>query len=167
GCLACLAHRLRGARKIEGYLQEKKAVSTPFSAPLATLPSTLQTAYGIAATEVAKWIVCGQNKEIEGRVVTLDTLSLAKHSHQLVRRPQCACCGDPADFAAKQAEPLVLQSRKKTFTADGSHRTCPPEETVDKLKHHVSPITGIVSFLQSNSAWADKEGLTSSYIAGH
>src|SRR5262249_49516392 len=97
----------------------------------------------------------------------LDTLSLAKHSHQLVRRPQCACCGDPADFAAKQAEPLVLQSRKKTFTADGSHRTCPPEETVDKLKHHVSPITGIVSFLQSNSAWADKEGLTSSYIAGH
>jgi bacteriocin biosynthesis cyclodehydratase domain-containing protein len=167
GCLSCLAHRLRGARKIEGYLQEKKAASTPFSAPIAVLPSTLQTAYGIAATEVAKWIVRGQNEEIEGRVVTLDTISLAKHSHQLVRRPQCPSCGDPTAFAAKQAEPLVLQSWKKTFTADGGRRTYPSEETVDKLKHHISPITGIVSFLQSNSAWADEESLTSSYIAGH
>src|SRR5262249_53578866 len=52
-------------------------------------------------------------------------------------------------------------------TADGGHRTCAPEETVDKLKHHVSPITGIVSFLQSNSTWVDEESLTSSYIAGH
>src|SRR5215510_14978517 len=121
----------------------------------------------MAATETAKWITRGQNEEIEGRIVTLDTITLAKHSHQLVRRPQCPRCGDPVDFATKQAEPLVLQSRRKVFTTDGGHRAFSPEETVKNLEHHISPITGIVSLVQPNSAWVGRESLTPSYIAGH
>jgi ribosomal protein S12 methylthiotransferase accessory factor len=167
GCWACLAHRLRGAGKVESYLQEKKNTLSPFAPPVAALPSTLQTAYNIAATETAKWIVCGQNEELEGQVVTLDTISLAKQSHRLVRRPQCPRCGDQATFAAKQAEPLVLKSCRKVFTNDGGHRTFSPEETVKKLEHHVSPITGIVSLLQPNSMWIGEETSTPSYIAGH
>jgi ribosomal protein S12 methylthiotransferase accessory factor len=167
GCWACLAHRLWGARKVESYLQEKRNNSSPFSPPFAALPSTLRIAYGLAATEITKWIVCGQNKEIEGRVVTFDVVSLAKHSHQLVRRPQCPHCGDPTAFAAQQAAPLVLQSCTKAFSVDGGHRAVAPEEMMKKLELHISPITGIVSHLQPYSIETAEQALTVSYLAGH
>jgi ribosomal protein S12 methylthiotransferase accessory factor len=166
GCWACLAHRLRRARKVESYLQEKKNVFTRFSAPIALLPSTAQIAYSIGATELAKWIVCGRNDALEGQLVTFDTFSLTKRCHQLVRRPQCPDCGDSKIVAAQQAEPLRLQHRKKVFTTDGGHRALSPEGTVKKLEHHISPITGVVRLLQSNSAQVGEENLTS-YVAVH
>lgn len=167
GCWLCLAHRLQGARKVENFLRESDPLLRPFALSLAALPSTLQTAYSIAATEVAKWIVCGRNEEIEGQVITLDTLSLAKYSHQLVRRPQCPRCGDPDIFATQQAEPFALRSHKKVFTADGEHRAFSPEETLKRLEHHISPITGIVSAVEPYSLWEGESPLTLSYIAGH
>ena len=94
-------------------------------------------------------------------------VSLANRSHQLVRRPQCPSCGDPRAFAARQAEPLVLQTRKKIVTLDGGHPILLPEETVKKLEHHISPITGIVSALQSNAPQAGETSLTPSCVATH
>lgn len=165
GCWACLAQRLRASRKIHHYLREKKQLLSLLPTPPAALPSTVQTAYSIAATETVKWLVSGQNKEIEGRIVTLDMTSLAKQRHQLVRRPQCADCGDAETVAAKQGEPVVLRSGKKIFTVDGGHRIFSPELTVKKLAHHVSPITGIVNLLQSNAP--GEQTVVSSYLAGH
>jgi ribosomal protein S12 methylthiotransferase accessory factor len=167
GCWSCLAHRLRPARKVESYLRQRRNSSTIPSPPLATLPSTLQTAYSIAASEIAKWIGCGRNEEIEGRIITLDTISWGKQSHQLVRRPQCPNCGDPAAFAAEQNKPLILHSCKKNSSSDGGYRVFAPEETVRKLEHHVSPITGIVSVLQSNTPQGSETSLTPSYVAAH
>lgn len=167
GCWACLAHRLQGRRKVETYVQEKKNILTPLVFPPATLPSTLQTAYSLAATETAKWIVRAQNEEIEGRVITFDTLSLAKHSHQVVRRPQCPRCGTPAAFTAQQGAPPVLQLNKKILTPDGEHRPLTPEETLEKLKHHISPLTGIVNVLQPHTLELSEHSSTSCYIAGH
>src|SRR5262249_12069056 len=95
GCWACLSHRLWGARKVESFLREKTSALDPSSLSLAILPSTFHTALSIAATETAKWVVCGQNECLEGQVVTLNVLSLAKHNHVLIRRPQCPRCGDP------------------------------------------------------------------------
>ena len=115
GCWACLAHRLRGARKIESYLQEKTGSSAPRTVPLAMLPSTFHTALSIAATETAKWIGCGQNETLEGRIVTFDTLSLTTQSHTLVQRPQCPSCGDPHAFAAKQSAPLCATKPQRRF----------------------------------------------------
>jgi ribosomal protein S12 methylthiotransferase accessory factor len=43
--------------------------------------------------------------------------------------------------------PLELLSRKKTFTADGGHRTISPEATLRRYEHLVSPITGLVPAL--------------------
>lgn len=168
GCWACLAHRLRGHRKIEGYLQAKHGTSSVFPTSLSVLPSTLHTALGIAATETAKWMVSGHNKQLEGTIVTLNTLSLEKRNHVLIRRPQCPCCGGQAGTSAKQqAIPFMLQSRRKVFTSDGGHRTFPPEEIFKRLEHHISPITGIVSDLRRISTWEDENGLTPSYIADY
>lgn len=167
GCWECLAHRLRGHRKVEGYLQEKKRASGPFPKAISVLPSTLQTAYALAATEIVKWVICGENKQLEGKVMTFDTLSLEKRNHLLVRRPQCSSCGDPDAFKAGQSAPLVLQSRRKSFITDGGHRSLSPEEAFKKLEHHISPITGIVSILRPISTGGDEKGLTPAYLTDH
>ena len=167
GCWTCLAHRLHGARKVETYLQTVRRTSDPFSVLPAGLPSTVHTAFGIAATEIAKWIACGRNEYLEGRIVTLNTFSLATQNHVLVRRPQCPSCGNSEAFAAGQSAPPVLQHRKKIFTDDGGHRGFSPEDTLKKLEHHISPLTGIVSTLYPTSSRAGEGGLVPSYVTGH
>jgi ribosomal protein S12 methylthiotransferase accessory factor len=167
GCWACLAHRLRGQRKVESYLQQKNGTTGPFTSAVAALPSTLQMAMNIAATETAKWVATGHNPVVEEGVVTLDTLSLQKQTHRLVRRPQCPQCGQPDILATNQTRALVLQSQKKFFTADGGHRSLAPEETFKKLEHHLSPITGIVSAIRRTSTWENERGLTPSYVTDH
>jgi thiazole/oxazole-forming peptide maturase SagD family component len=82
-------------------------------------------------------------------MVTMNLLSLETRLHRLVRRPQCTQCGDPR--ASRECQPLVLQSVKKTFTQDGGHRICLPEETAERYEHHISPITGIISTLRRTS----------------
>ena len=167
GCWACLAHRLRGHRKVQTYLQHKRGTTDPFTAPPAALPSTVHTALGLAATEIARWLADEQQPPLAGRVVTLDALSLEMHHHTLVRRPQCPQCGDPGALSARQTAPLTLQSRLKTFTSDGGHRSCSPQETFDKLAHHISPVTGLVSRLTRLATWEDEQGLTPSYATDH
>jgi oxazoline/thiazoline synthase len=166
GCWECLRHRLQRHRKLEGYLQQKKKTTKPFPKSLAILPSTWQTAIGIAATETAKWIVDETNKCLEGTTVTFNTLTLEKRSHVLVRRPQCPCCGRPNLVSTGQTAPLALKSCKKVVSNEGGHRSLPPEETFNRLKHHISPITGISGDLQRISIrWENKNGLTPTYVS--
>jgi oxazoline/thiazoline synthase len=167
GCWACLAHRLRGSRKVESYLQTKKNTFDPFTTLSAALPSTVHTAFSIAATAIAKWIARGFDEALEGRIVTLNMLSLAQQNHALIKRPQCPCCGDPEAFAAGQCVPLVLQSREKLFTDDGGHRGFSSEDTLRKLDHHLSPLTGIVSTLCSTAPWSGENSSVLSYVTGH
>ncbi|HEC85381.1 MAG: adenylate cyclase [Candidatus Parabeggiatoa sp. nov. 2] len=163
GCWACLAHRLRANRPLEMFIQKRKNISTPFPTSVSALPTTLQTSFNLAATEIAKWIIQGENKKLESGLVTLDTLSLETQNHILTRRPQCPSCGNP--FQHAQAKQVVLESRRKTFTADGGHRCVSPEETLKKYEHHISPITGVVRGLISISQ--TEKGPTPIYIAGH
>jgi oxazoline/thiazoline synthase len=166
GCWECLAHRFRSAQKITNYLQEKIGASAPRPHPLPSLPSTFQTALSIAATEVAKWVACGQNENLEGTIVTFDVLSLTTQSHPLVQRPQCPCCGNPHALAAQQSAPVILQSRRKVSSEESSHDLL-PEALVKKLEHHISPLTGIVHTLRPASTWTGDNCLTPSYVTGH
>ncbi|GAA6617477.1 TOMM precursor leader peptide-binding protein [Scytonema sp. NUACC26] len=142
GCWKCLAQRLRGNRSIEGFIQKYKENSILSTSPIGFLSSTLQTALGMAATEVFKWIVQGENKQLEGILVTHDIMSLQTQNHILVKRPQCICCGDTSLIG--KATPIILGNRKKIFTTDGGHRCVSPEQTLKKYQHHISPITGVV-----------------------
>jgi len=63
----------------------------------------------------------------------------------------------------KNPLPVVLGKCKKTFTVDGGHRSCSPQETLRKYKHHISPITGVVRELNKIPG----NGLTHNYIAKH
>lgn len=161
-CWHCLAQRLQDNRPIESFIKRQKHLANPLIAPLGYLASTVQTALGMAATEVFKWIVARENKQLESNLITYDAISLQTQNHSLVKRPQCPSCGE-INRLAKKPLPVVLGHRKKTFTADGGHRCCSPQETLRKYQHHISPITGIVRELTKIPG----NGLTHNYIAKH
>jgi oxazoline/thiazoline synthase len=164
-CWECLAHRLRDNRPIESFIGRQKGSSTPLPIPLASLNSTSQTVLNMAATEIFKWIVCGQNNRLEGNLVTYDALALKVDSHVLVKRPQCLTCGGAARELISEPLPVVLGRGKKTFVADGGHRCVAPEETLRKYQHHISPITGIVRSIEKVSSRSSP--LFHTYAARH
>jgi oxazoline/thiazoline synthase len=167
GCWQCLAKRLRDNRPIEGFIQRQKHMSSPLTPPLGFLASTVQTALGMAATEVFKWIVQGENKQLENNLIAYDAITLQTQNHRWVKRPQCSSCGEMGNGLAKGLTknplPVVLGKCKKTFTADGGHRFCSPQETLRKYQHHISPITGVVRELSKIPG----NTLTHNYIAKH
>jgi len=164
-CWQCLAQRLRGNRPVEQFIESREESPTRLTSPLAACPSTLQTALGMAATEVFKWIVWGENQRLEGMLVTHDTLSLETQNHIVVKRPQCPSCGEIINGLNRKPLPIILGHRKKTFTADGGHRCLSPEETLRHYQHHISPLTGVVRGLAKRDR--NLNHLTHTYVAGH
>ncbi|MBK1989149.1 TOMM precursor leader peptide-binding protein [Sphaerospermopsis aphanizomenoides BCCUSP55] len=160
GCWECLAQRLRDNRPIERFIQKHQQIS--LSAPLGFLKSTVQTALGMAATEVFKWIIQSGNQQLAGNLLTYDTLTLQTQNHILVKRPQCSICGEIHEQNNKPL-PIILEHRQKKFTKDGGHRYCSPQETFRKYQHHISPITGVVRELQKIPG----NKLTHTYVAKH
>ncbi len=144
GCWECLAKRLRDNRPIEGFIQRNKNICDPLAPPLGYLASTVQTALAMAATEVFKWIVQGENTKLENYLIAHDTITLETQNHSFVKRPQCSSCGERLNELSKTPLPFVLGHRKKIFITDGGHRCCSPQETLSKYQHHISPITGVV-----------------------
>lgn len=166
GCWECLSQRLKFNRQVERYIIRHKQLAEPLKMPKAALPSTLQLGVDLAATEIAKWVATGNPDRLLGRLVTFDLLSLQTQEHALTKRPQCSVCGDPRFRESKPPGPIVLKSQTKRYRGDGGHRTALPEETFQRYKHHVSPITGAVIFLERL-----REGIESNlaytYLAGH
>jgi ribosomal protein S12 methylthiotransferase accessory factor len=152
-CWECMAHRLSGNRDFEGFLQQRAGRISPFALSQATLPSSLQMALSLAATEAAKAIVLGENAPLQERVLTMDLLTLELRRHVVVQRPQCPRCGNPQHRSLQT--PLILASVKKIFVTDGGHRTCAPEQTIERFSHHVSPITGVIRSLRRTSDPSD------------
>jgi ribosomal protein S12 methylthiotransferase accessory factor len=164
GCWECLSQRLQGNRPIEKFIQRRRNTFFPLTPPLADLPSTQQTALTMAATELLKWIIQGENKCLEGVLITYDTLTSETRKHPLIKRPQCTCCGI-IKAEHRQPLPVVIGSRKKKFIADGGHRCVSPEETFERYKHHISPIAGVVREVGKVSR--NSNGLTPTYFAKH
>ncbi len=165
GCWHCLAQRLRNNRPFERSIEKYCDISTPLIPPLDFTSAGWQTSLGMAATEVFKWIVQGENKRLEGKLVVHDRISLETQTHILVKRPQCPSCREIAQKLKIKPLPIILGHRKKIFMADGGHRGCLPEETLSKYQHHISPITGVVREL--TKVYQDSNGLIHTYIAKH
>ena len=160
GCWHCFAQRWRDNRPIEEFIYRQKNRTSLFTPPLGFSEATMQTTLTMAATEIFKWIVQKSNQKIEGNLITYDTLTWQTQDHILVKRPQCSSCGQ---FVNQNPLPVVLGHRKKTFTSDGGHRFCSPEETLRKYQYHISPITGIVRELGK----IPSQGLIHTYVAKH
>jgi ribosomal protein S12 methylthiotransferase accessory factor len=164
-CWDCLAHRLRGNRDVDKYLQAKAARSTPFPISQAALPATVRAAAELAALALARAVVEEAADEADLSLVTVDLVGFETAKHHVVRRPQCPVCGDGSYAPDREPVPLVLESRHKEFTADGGHRSLTPEQTIAQYEHLVSPISGAVNHLVRAHV-ADDSALPV-YLAGH
>ena len=161
-CWQCLAQRLRNNRPSEAFIERHRDNSSALTHPLAELAISQQTGLLMAANEILKWIILGENQRLEGAIAIYDTVFLAIHNHPIVKRPQCPDCG--YFKPQKRPLPVIIGSRKKKFTSDGGHRCFSPEETLAKYRHHISPITGVVRSLDKVT---DCNGLSHIYRAQH
>lgn len=171
-CWECLAQRLRGHRRLEVYLNRDSDTYRSLGPRPARLASAMSAALADAATEVTRWIGTGGLTPLANCVVSTDLVTLERHHHTLVRRPQCPVCGT-AESSARDEEPgiLALTPRSKAHTSDGGHRVGDPGEIFERLKIHISPITGIVGRLEAGERTARKREwtpwLTPTFIADH
>jgi ribosomal protein S12 methylthiotransferase accessory factor len=164
GCWECLAQRLRINRAVETFVQRKQGRDDLFPIPAAETTATRELAYGIAATEIAKWIAREEPLHSEGHVLSVDIRSWRFQTHVLTRQPHCRACGEPRSALKACVEPVVLGSGRKTFTEDGGHRVVGPAETLQRYERHVSPVTGAVSALYRPAMAGD--GVMHVYVAG-
>lgn len=165
GCWECLARRLRMNRPVESFLQARGGRDTPLPVPRGSTAATLSIAWNLAASRIAEWIVRGELPSLEGQIVTLDVPSLRVATHIMAWQPGCPACGEPPERAEERVRPVVLASRRKAFSEDGGHRHLPPEATLARFAHQVSPITGAVSELARVGLAND--GILHCYSSGH
>jgi oxazoline/thiazoline synthase len=162
GCWCCLAQRLRANRQVERYLLAKNRdapVRPPASHPVAA-PSVLA---GLLATEVATMIVTGRARNVDGQIISLDLLRMKSDEHVLVRRPQCARCGDPTLVSGR--DPRITITSRPVTRAEGGVRSTPAGTVYERLRRHVSPLTGAVTWLAPLSD--EDNGLSYTYRVGH
>jgi bacteriocin biosynthesis cyclodehydratase domain-containing protein len=152
GCWYCLAHRLRENRNAANSAATQ-GENSGARRSCAALPSSIAALLNITATEIAKWLVLGNSESLEGAVWTMDS-RLSTRIHYLTRRPQCPCCGDPT-LSAIEKQTFQLRSQSEHPLVCGSRRTATAEETVQKLEHHMSPITGIIPIVRKASVPAN------------
>ncbi|MEM7404033.1 MAG: TOMM precursor leader peptide-binding protein [Pseudomonadota bacterium] len=165
-CWACLSQRLSANRQLESFIRERTdAADGPYTS-VARLPSSVSFACNLAATEIVNLVLARDEHRLQRHLVTYDNGLRKFEQHELVKRPQCPTCGDPAVGRLNaEGNPVELASAPKLFVEEGGHRTLTPDETYERYKHHVSPILGAVS--QLVPAIGADNPLTRSYVAGH
>ena len=170
-CWQCLAGRLRAHRRVDEYLRQRRGEDDVATCAPAGLPGLTSVAAGLATTALGNWIVHGRSG-LEDAVWTLDARDLALQRHVLTRRPQCPACGEAApggdvlSLDRSGGRPLRLESRRSA-TVGGGLRTTSPDHTFDRFKHHISPITGIVSALVEGSDSPGSANVAATFLASH
>jgi bacteriocin biosynthesis cyclodehydratase domain-containing protein len=145
GCWECLAQRLRLNRTVERYLQRRVGRAEGSPVARAVLPGTAGAGVALVAVETVRAIAAPQSA-LGDRIATIDLLGRRVEHHTLVRRPQCAACGEPI----AEPRPIQLESRAKTFVADGGHRAGSPSAMLERYGHHVSWLSGAVRQLEAS-----------------
>ena len=144
-CWACLAHRMQGNNEIENYLRNAGGAG---ALPRVTVPTFADAVLGLAATEIAGWVVLGEAAALHEHALSLSLHDLAGERHPVMRRPQCAACGEEALRRPDRApSPVALGSSPKPVWNSGGLRSVPPGETVRRYRLLVSPVSGVVTHL--------------------
>ena len=146
-CWACLAWRIRGHREVHDFLRSSAGEDAAFR-PFAAEPAVLDAVYGLAAAEIARWLVLGDLAPIHERAILLDAIRLESEHHPTMRRPQCPACGDEALYRTDRSPlPVQLRPSPKGVRNSGGLRSVSPEATLARYRHLVSPVTGVVTWL--------------------
>jgi bacteriocin biosynthesis cyclodehydratase domain-containing protein len=161
-CWHCLTHRLWGHRHAEACVQEELGHAGPARRPVSAVPPLTAATAHLVALEACKWLA-GYRHHGQQCVWTLDTLDLQGRLHALHQRPQCAVCGDPGLMSEQADRPVVLRAAKKAVSGGGGHRTATPAQMLDRYRHLVSPVTGIIKEIRRDP---DAPAFVNSYRSG-
>ena len=147
-CWACLAYRLQGQQEVHNFLRNRAGAEAAFQ-PFAAEPVVLEAVHGLIAAEIAKWLVFGELAPIHEHAMTVDVTALKTARHAVHRRPQCVVCGAERYYSPdRPASPVRLKSSPKNVHNSGGLRSAPPEETLAKYRHLISPVSGVVAWVE-------------------
>ena len=148
-CWECMMQRIRSNRQMEAYIKSIKGQTTPLLTSIASYPPSVSIALNIGIIEAARYLVMNTNTRLHNTLLSFSANSFEITKHHVAKRPQCKICGSE-DYLKIEYSPKIVQlsPSPKKFKNDGGHRTMFPEETYERLKKHVSAITGIVSHLE-------------------
>ena len=154
-CWKCLAHRLRGNQEVDQFLRRASGSEAAIR-PNPTPSPLIDLAHGIAAVEIAKWLVLKEEAALHNRAVSLDSLYLQTAHHRIMRIPQCRACGDEKFFRPdRPAAPVSLQPSPKPVWNSGGVRAVTPEQTLGNYRHLISPVSGVVAQLERQTDESD------------
>ncbi len=154
-CWACLSYRLRNHQEVHSFLRNHCGEAAAFR-PNVAEPAVLDIVYGIVAIEIAKWLALGSAAPLQTCAITLDVVSMKSEFHPVMRRPQCLACGSEAYRRAdRPATPVQLQASPKRLRNSGGARTVSPAQTLEKYRRLVSPVSGIVTWVERTTPETD------------
>ncbi|MXX35651.1 MAG: TOMM precursor leader peptide-binding protein, partial [Gemmatimonadetes bacterium] len=154
-CWDCLACRLRSHREVHGFLRNVAGEEAAFR-PFAAQPAVLEALYGLIAAEIVKWLVLDESAPIHNDAITMDIATFTSSRHRVVRRPQCAGCGDEALRRPDRPPlPVSLKASPKAHRNSGGMRAVSPGATLAKYRHLVSPVSGVVTWLSRTTDETD------------
>ena len=141
-CWECLHHRLElHSPGNKFYRALKKTTENPVN-PHIQHPINVQVGANKVVLEMIKWLYKAENSDLVGHIFSLDIYTMEQQLHKVVKRPQCSCCGTSR---AQHPLPITLKKQSSLASKLGGYRSVSHEETFARYKHHISPITGVVS----------------------
>lgn len=153
-CWKCMEHRLLLHDHENALFQELKKTEKVLPRPFVYHPLAVQAATHTVIHEAISWLYKGESKSLKNQLIQLNPANGEREIHRLVKRPQCSVCGDPERFMTPP-RPIELKQENILETHLGAYRTVTPEETLRRNEHHVSPLIGIVPFLEPYMAFED------------
>ncbi len=149
GCWSCLRHRLEQNQPGRRWVEK---VGTTLQRPrFENSPATLQWAAQATADELLRWADTSGKAAGSAELLTLDTATGKTEHHRIVPWLHCPTCAGQPLPRQRSPTPLRLESVPRTARCDGGFRARPAEETLHRLRHHISPISGIVGRLRPHT----------------
>jgi ribosomal protein S12 methylthiotransferase accessory factor len=163
-CWRCVRDRLSANRPEQTWLERHGVGRTTASAcrpSIAGLPSTYQTAIGIAATQILRWIARRTAHPLADCLMTFDLNSIVAERHHVVPMAGCRTCNGAARPGAPRR---ITVHHGAALSRDNGYRVVAPEDTIARLRPLVSAITGIIGGLECRTG---DDSLVHFYVADH
>lgn len=157
-CYHCLFARLVHNHPIREWWRRQDGADHHHALPIYHQADWLETTLAhfgtdFCGTDAAQWSL----QEGKNRLLTLDQDSRSTVEHFLLKRPQCAVCGDPEQDALSAERRFVLNDVHRMDDTDGGYRQLSRQATVDSIRPLISPVSGLISDLQQLTTVDDDE----------
>ena len=141
-CWHCLSHRVSHNQPVRRWLQsiqKNGIVRIPVCYEKETIKKVID-----ASLKPAQELIDRQISPVL-KAIDPDNLSFTDHPVSVI--PQCPRCGDQDISARKGQRAITLNPCPKIHITDGGFRAQNPLKTIERLRHSISPITGIIGDL--------------------